>query len=40
MEPEGLLTLSQHPRHLSLAWARSVQSMSPHPKHTLRYYKI
>jgi hypothetical protein len=29
MEPEGSLPHSQDPHHLSLSWARSIQSMPP-----------
>ena len=30
MEPEGSLPHSQAPRHLSISWARSIQSMPSH----------
>jgi hypothetical protein len=32
MVPEGSLPYSQQPSHLSLSWARSIQSMPPPPQ--------
>ena len=31
MEPEGLITTFTSAHHLSLSWARSIQSTHPHP---------